>query len=303
MRMRITGIAVFAAVSRLLAAFSLLAAPSGWLFAAGEDFLKLQSAFIRTLYDEGRYFECIAETRRLMTYLPADRKRGLEHFINVNYYRAGQYRTVVRNLQPALTGLDHGSVLLYSQALARLGAYAEAVRALESAAPWPDGPPREEFYVRSVEIRALAGEFAPAFHKASEGAALYPDSVLPTLRDRLSAHDALRSRSKPLAAALSAALPGAGQAYAGRFADALWSVTAVLALGAGTALAWRGGHRDIAFTLGFFAVLAYGGNIYGAWNSAGEYNRAQTERFGASAVRSVHEYRPFGDGILPETLR
>ncbi len=263
----------------------------------------MQSAFIRTLYAEGRHFECIAETRRLMAFLPADRKRELEHFINVNYYRAGQYRTVVQNLRPALTGLDHGSLLLYSRALSRLGAYAEAVRALENAAPWPDGPAGEEFYIRSVEIRVLAGEFAPAFRMAREGSELYPHSVLPTLRDRLSAYDALPSRSKPLAAALSAALPGAGQTYAGRFADGLWSITTVLALGAGTALAWREGHRNVAFTLGFFAVLAYGGSIYGAWNAAGEFNRAQTERFGAGIVHSVPDYRPYADGILPEPVR
>lgn len=288
---------------RLLAAFSLLLARPAWLFAAEKDFLRLQSAFIRTLYAEERYFECIAETRRLIAYLPADRTRGLEHFINVNYYRAGQYRTVARNLKPMLPGLDHGSLLLYSQALARLGEYAEAVRALESPAPRHDGPLREEFYVRSVEIRVLAGEFAPAFHKAREGAPLYPDSVLPTLRDRLAAHDALPTRSKMGAAALSAVLPGAGQLYAGKFADGIWSLTAVLALGAGTALAWREGHRNVAFTLGFFAVLAYGANIYGAWNAAGEYNRTRTERFRAGVLRSVPEYRPYADGILPEPLR
>ena len=303
MHMRLTSVLTGCALRGFLAALSAIAALSGDPATAADNLVGLQYAFVRSLYREGRHFECIAETRRLMGLLPAAHERELEHFINVNYYLAGQYRTVVRNLQARNEKRDNDALMLYSQALARLGSYAEAVRVLNDAASPPGRAVDGELFVRSVEIRLLAGDFASAYEKAREGAALHPDSVLPSLRDRLASHDALASRSRSLAAALSAVFPGAGQAYAGRTADALLSAAAVLALGAGSVLTWRAGHRGVAFTLGFFTALAYGGGIYGAWNAAGEYNRSQNERFASEAQSLIPEYRPYRNGDLPGPLR
>ncbi len=201
---------------------------------------------------------------------PDRRRNELEYFISANYYQARQYNTVIRRLtgRPAATP-ELPSRLLLSLSLARVGAYAEAVRTIDAAgASWPEGLLEEERFIRSVQISTLASDFAAAYGEAGRGAEKYPGSILPALRDGLSAHDTLPRRSRPVAAALSAALPGAGQAYAGRYADAAWSFTAVLALGAGTVWAWRQGHRGAAFTIGFFTTLVYAGNIYGGWNAA-----------------------------------
>ncbi len=289
---------------RLFAAALLLSAPCGML-AAGDDFADRQSSFVRRLYLEGRHFECIAETMRLMNYVPDRRRNELEYFISANYYQARQYNTVIRRLtgRPAATP-ELPSRLLLSLSLARVGAYAEAVRTIDAAgASWPEGLLEEERFIRSVQISTLASDFAAAYGEAGRGAEKYPGSILPALRDGLSAHDTLPRRSRPVAAALSAALPGAGQAYAGRYADAAWSFTAVLALGAGTVWAWRQGHRGAAFTIGFFTTLVYAGNIYGGWNAADGFNRAQDDGFRTNVLRTIPEYDPLRVGNPPGIFR
>ncbi|MCU0844417.1 MAG: CDC27 family protein [Spirochaetes bacterium] len=302
---RITARYKAASYRRLFAVATLLLAAPGVLFAASDGFVDRQASFVRGLYREGRYFECIAETRRLMRYVPSPRRHELEYFISANYYQARQYRTVIRRLTalpPASP--DPASRLLLSQSLARLGDYAEAVRTIESAdTSWPEGTMEQERFIRAAQLSTLAGNFALAYDEAERGAAKYPASILPTLRDGLSEHGTLPSRSRPLAAALSAVVPGAGQTYAGRYTDAIWSVTAVLALGAGTAWAWRQGHRGAAFTFGFFATLVYAGGVYGAWNAADSYNRSRTDRFRSEVLRMVPEYEPLRGEYFPAIFR
>ncbi|HSV95753.1 MAG TPA: hypothetical protein VLM75_02335 [Spirochaetota bacterium] len=305
MLFRITARLKAAPYRRLFAATTLLFAAPGVLFAAGDGFVDRQASFVRDLYRAGRYFECIAETGRLMRYVPAPRRHDLEYFISANYYQARQYRTVIRRLTDSpLASPSPASRLLLSQSLARLGAFAEAVRTIDAAgAPWPEGSMEEERFIRSAQILTLAGDLASAYDEAERGAVKYPASILPALRDGLSAHDALPSRSRPLAAALSAVVPGAGQAYAGRYADAIWSVTAVLALGAGAIWAWRQEHRGAAFTFGFFTTLVYAGGVYGAWNAADGFNRARTDRFRSDVLRMIPEYEPLRGENFPAMLR
>ncbi len=286
------------------AAALLILAPCG-AFAAGGGFIERQASFIRQLYTEGRHFECIAETRRLMDYVPAPRRIELEYFISANYFQARQYHTVIGRLTDSTAASSEpASRLLLSLALVRVGSYAEAVRTIDAAGvPWPKGAIEEERCIRSAQILTMAGDFASALDEAQRGAEEYPASILPALRDGLSTHEALPSRSRPLAAALSAALPGAGQVYAGRYQAAAWSAAAFLALGAGTALAWRQGHRGAAFSLSFCTTLVYAGGVYGAWNAADGFNRARSDRLRSEVLGMIPEYDPLRGDNLPALFR
>lgn len=96
-------------------------------------------------------------------------------------------------------------------------------------------------------------------------------------------HDVLMEFSRTpykhpeLAGALSAAIPGLGQAYAGRWRDGLISfLINGLFIGA-IAVAIDKGHDESAAVLGFFELGFYSANIYNAVNDAHKENRAQLE--------------------------
>ena len=96
-------------------------------------------------------------------------------------------------------------------------------------------------------------------------------------------HDVLMEFSRTpykhpeLAGALSAAIPGLGQVYTGRWRDGLISfLVNGLFIGA-IAVAIDRGHDESAAVLGFFELGFYSANIYNAVNDAHKKNRDQLE--------------------------
>lgn len=94
----------------------------------------------------------------------------------------------------------------------------------------------------------------------------------------------LARRSPPLAAGLSALLPGAGQLYAGRLADAISSL--LMVAGTGTLTWWYASEperRDRTYVktafFGATTALFYAGGVYGAYRAAGDFNRVQERRY------------------------
>lgn len=89
----------------------------------------------------------------------------------------------------------------------------------------------------------------------------------------------LLPRKNPTAAGLLSIIPGAGQAYTGRYEDAL----AALLLNGGLAwAAYDAFDNDLNGLGGLLALVGIGfytANIYGAVSDAYKYNRAQQQRF------------------------
>jgi hypothetical protein len=98
------------------------------------------------------------------------------------------------------------------------------------------------------------------------------------LRQSLTAHDAIPTKSPALAGTLSI-VPGGGQLYCNRYRDALTAFT----FNAGLILAsWEAFDNDLPALGGVIAFVEFGfyaGNIYGAMSSAHKFNRDRVDAF------------------------
>ncbi|TAL35270.1 MAG: hypothetical protein EPN93_10750 [Spirochaetes bacterium] len=273
-------------------ALALLASP-----AHAGDFATDQKAFIRNLFERRDYFSAIAETRRLLVYEPGSARAGeMRYFIEANYFLGGQRRTVIAHLEHNTVMRDPLSLLLLSRAFFAERRYAECAGTLDELSRLPaDDDVRMEIALRRAELSLTLNRFDEALAVANESRAAIPrPNPLDALARELEAAAPDR-RSPALAALFSAALPGAGQVYAGRPLDALVSMIAVAALSLGAWRAGAAGERGAAVTLGVFTGLVYAGNVYGAWNAARD-RTARAEAALASGIISRHvpAYDPLG---------
>jgi len=126
-------------------------------------------------------------------------------------------------------------------------------------------------------------------HRFDAAASVFREAGDPEWRPlaALDGHD-LPRRSRPLAAALSAVLPGAGQVYTGRVADGVYSLLAVAGSGFltwwfGSAPERRDRTRVKTVFFGATTALFYAGGVYGAHRAACDFNRVQERRYAARA--------------------
>jgi hypothetical protein len=265
--------------------------------AGADTFTQRQKTFIRELYLRQDYFACIAETRRLLHYAPgtADRDRYV-YFTHGLYFLGGQYKTVIFNLAgPGPHEPGFPSLLLLSQAYLKLGLGSEGEKALSSIGYGDiEGPDGYELLIRRVEIHLLHSRFENAFAETERAQdVLVADRRIRDLKSDMAAWRDIPRRPPVTAALLSAVVPGAGQAWAGRYLDGAISLLAVAGLVTGTLIAHRNGERGVAMTFAFFSALTYGGAIYGAYNAAAAYNREQEGMFRARLMeRHIPPYDP-----------
>jgi len=132
------------------------------------------------------------------------------------------------------------------------------------------------------EARLLAGMYALEADDVERARASFrglPDPERGELLARADAYEALPSRSPTVAALLSAALPGAGQAWAGRRSDAAVAFFVNAVLITGVAAAASNDEEVTAGALGVLALGFYAGNVYGGANAAQRFNRNERARF------------------------
>lgn len=253
----------------------------------------LQRNFIERLFKGGRYFECIGELRRIQN---VENYRKVEYFIYSSYYMAGQYISVYDNYKPELSDpeLKVPSLLLISQSYSRKGLLSESYdifRGIKYSEI--DSAFRFDFFYRKTEPLLLSGDL-----DRIEVDILEADQFLKDSPDYLKLRTDLESfRSeglkKPvLAVFMSSLVPGAGQAYSGYYTQALLSFLSVSATGAGGIYMYRKGERDISYVLLFFCGLFYGGNIYGAYNSAVLHNTEIIDTWHKEVTGKYGEYSP-----------
>jgi tetratricopeptide (TPR) repeat protein len=279
----------------------ILAAETGAGFAAA------QKSFIKKLFAEKRHFDCIAETRRLLHHEPdLERRADYLYFIGANYFLGGQYATAARLMEEPSAGESNGrSRVLRSQALSRLGLKAEALADLDSV-PEESANPflRYDIFLRRADTLLSLRRYADMLREIDAQRKFFAGSPrLAEFRRDVEDYSKLRDREGRRAALLSAALPGAGQAYSGKYLDGIVSLAAVAGAGYGAWYFYRRGEGSLACTLTFFTALFYGGNIYGAWNSAGAENSAENRRFAAGLrEKYITPYDPLKFTDLPGVL-
>lgn len=284
--------------------------PGGAGFAAetGAGFDAGQKAFIKKLFSEKRHFDCIAESRRLLLHEPDIGSRAdLEYFIGANYFLGGQYATAAHLVREAPPGETDGrSRVLRSQSLSRLGRNGEALAVMSEVPVEIENPfLRYDIFLRKADILLSLEKYGDILRAIDEQQKFFAGSPrLTEFRRDVEEYSKMRDRDGTRAALLSAALPGAGQAYSGKYLDGIVSLAAVAGAGFGSWYCYRRGEDGLAYTLAFFTALFYGGNIYGAWNSAGAANGAARARF-ASDIREkyIPPYDPLKftgiPGVLP----
>ena len=252
------------------------------LTAAGDSgsvgFVPMQKKFIRELFNGRRYFDAIAETRRLMAEdRDPDRNRDYLFFIDVSYFLGSQYRTVAERLGGITAPLAYREALLLSQSYLRLGECDRSIRVLGALRPGELDPPlrypllarKAEAFMACDRYRELRRDLSPQ-DASIEGVA--------RLRGEIDRFRSLPFKSVPLSVALSVFIPGAGQMYAGKYGHGVMSFIAVLATAAG---AWYFYARDrnVSFTFMFFSGVFYVGNIYGAYNASRSFNDDLLDRY------------------------
>lgn len=272
---------------------------------AADELTRRQKDFIRELYERKDYFTCIAETRRLLNGSSGlTNHKDYLYFIEANYFLAGQYRTVIENLKA--TPLERANlphILLASMAYGKTGRCDEGLKILESFDPSPLGKnERCRFMAVKSELFFQAGLLGRAQQEIQQGREYASCARLAGLGEALGGYKEIPRRSPVLAAILSAVLPGAGQAYAGRHADGAISFISVAGLATGALLCFHHRERALGATLSAAASLVYAGNVYGAYNAASRYNAIEDDRFRARLIEHhVPRFNPM-EGLDLERL-
>ncbi len=245
-----------------------------------ESFPEKQKLFIGKLFGEKRYFETITETRRLISFLGEfPEKRSYEYFILGNYFLGGQYKSVIFNINNFSRDLNASEKLLLSRSYLKTGLYHESYSVIKGQEYGGNREVNFTILRGKVEPLLLLGEndlLRKCINEADRS--LQTDLYRDFKKDLLN-FDKISYRSPALGGILSAALPGAGQVYSGKYLSALISLLGVAAAAAGTRYFYEKGNREMTYTFGFFSLLFYTGNIYSGYNSAQGRNLSEEKRY------------------------
>ncbi|MBN2401709.1 MAG: hypothetical protein JXN64_04860 [Spirochaetes bacterium] len=253
-----------------------------------DEFIIKQKRFVNELYQNKRYFDCIAETQRLLYY--TDNKTNqdeLIYFINACYFLGKQYKTVISridNLKKNTGILSLNNLFLYSRSYLNIGYYDISKKILYSL-DYSDVnedrrsdlfTKRAEFFIKNFDYAILLKEVEIAEGYFTNFGRLFS---LTDFRNDIESYKEIGLKSKWLSVSLSALVPGAGQVYSGRLMDGLLSLAAVAGSAYGALYFYNKKDKPPAITFTFFSCLFYAGNLYGAYNSAEDTNNNLHRRF------------------------
>lgn len=265
-------------------------------------FRKKEIKFINELYNSGRYFDCIAETEKIQM---EENNPEIEYFIFSNYYLAGQYETVINNYVPDMSSeeMQFKSLLLLSGSFFKKGRYLDSYKTLKKV-EYEDLPENFIFtmFLRRVEPLVATCETGMIDRELEISDPFLKDNFeYRKLRNELMLYKNNGIKNPTYAAMMSAVLPGLGQCYSGYLGEGIISFAAVVAAAAGGLYMRDSGEKGFSYTLFFFSGLFYGGNIYGACNSAMKVNNAEFQSRRNSITSQYGSYNP-GDCIDVERV-
>ncbi|MFH0974442.1 MAG: hypothetical protein V1874_01520 [Spirochaetota bacterium] len=289
--------------------------PSAFSFAelTQPDFIIKQKKFIHELYQSKRYFDCIAETQRLLAYGDnIKNKNKYIYFMEACYYLGGQYKTVISGLENANSirkdKPEPANIFLLSHSYLNIGYYRlskEILDKLEYVELKKDEQTklfvnRTELLIKNYEFRDILAEIETADKYINR---FNNSFALLDFKNDIQRYTEIGLKSKWLSASLSALMPGAGQVYSGKIIDGVLSFTAVVGSAAGAFYFNHKKEKALAITFSFFTCLFYAGNLYGAYNSAENANGILNERFADSINKKYDLYYNPGEYIDMEMFR
>ena len=256
----------------ILAVMAVLICSARVFSADTENFTAMQKNFIRLLYNQKRYFDSIAEARRLQV---EDKSPELDYFIYMNYYFAEQYRTVVTRYDYTGSHLGLCAGFLVSESYLKLGMYDESIMALSVYKYSGIRTKDMQLFLRRAVPLVLSGDLAAIENeKKIAEPFLHDDYNFTSLREELDRFREAGLKSPLKGAFLSALIPGLGQVYSGYIGEGIVSFASVAATALGGVYLRNNGREGDSYPLFFFSGLFYAGNIYGGWNSAERRNRS-----------------------------
>ena len=133
---------------------------------------------------------------------------------------------------------------------------------------------------RELELRITLGDFDGGFEKIER-------TYTGQAGQLLTHFEGARKRRPVLGALLSAIMPGAGQAYSGRWGEGASALAVNGVFGWGLYSTIRNEQYPAAAIIGLFAVGFYGGNIYGGADAAVRFNRAQRDHLRSVVATTI----------------
>lgn len=280
----------------------------------GEPNAETIKSFADHLYETGDYYRAITEYERLLFFHPSHALAPQAHYqIAMAYLEGGKYTQAIKRLRDlsnthADREIGRKSLLSLAEAYIRKQDLHLALDKLEEfLSSYPNDSRADAVRIRIGWVNLLLGEWqqAGAEFKSVPAGSAEQDRAEKLAGESIKFPE-LPRKSPALAGALSAVLPGAGQLYVGRPADATTSFLLNGLFIWATVEAFNNDNDVTGGILLFFESGWYFGNIYNAMSSAHKYNRREEQRFlddlrgryGISYLRDAQ-----GRDILAFTLR
>jgi hypothetical protein len=266
------------------------------------EFIIKQKRFINELYNNKMYFDCIAETRRILDYKNSTSNQDeLTYLIDTCYFFGGQYKTVISRLQNtrniSINKRKFPDLFLLSHSYLNIG-YINLAKEILFNFNYSDVNTNErsdlfinrvELLIRNFEYQNILSEIENADNYFTG----FNSFFLMDLKKDIESYRETGLKSKWLSLSLSAILPGAGQIYSGRIVDGLLSLALVAGSSCGAWYFYKKNDKPIAMTFAFFSCLFYTGNLYGAYNSVENTNKQLNEAFSNSIIKKYNlNYNP-----------
>lgn len=242
-------------------------------------------AFGDHLFRQGDFYRAITEYERVLFQTPdSPRAPSVQLKIGAAYFRGEKWEAATRRLQELRVqarDTEAGrQALLYLAAIAiRQRDWGRALTVLEEyRTAYPADPRRNAVLAEMIltHLRRQEGEQAGRLLETELTAA---ESGIPLTPADLRAWEMRPSKSPRLAGGLSALLPGAGQAYVGRWGDASLAFVINGLFIWGTLAAFDRDEDVAGSVLLALETTWYAGNIYNAANGARKENRLTEDRF------------------------
>ena len=257
-----------------------------------ETFLENQKNFTLDLYKRGRYFDSIAEARRLQLFY---KHEALDYFIHSAYFMKGDYSTVVNHYQyrDESAELKLPASILVSRAYFEMGQMGRSAGVIENFQYKDGGAIRFDLFNARIDpflymddFKSIKREINIADHFLAD------DYNFIALRKELLRRESITTKSPGGSAVMSALVPGAGQVYSGYYSAGFLSFISVAAFLGGGIHYKKQGRDSRGGALLFFSGLFYAGNIYGAYNAASLANEVMLSEYRRSVNSVRASYDP-----------
>ncbi len=268
--------------------------------------------FAESLLAEGDYFRAITEYKRFLFLYPYHPlAKEASYNIGLAYFRGQEWEEAILQFRQVMEDypgeeIAGEALFMIGESYYRQGDYESAIQVYQAVtAQFPPetlgGRAQYRLGWSLLRLRQWS-DASKLFGQVDPQSPYFPSAQ--ALAQEAKQGFTLPRKSPPLAGFLSSMLPGAGQAYTGRYRDALVALLLNGAFIAGGIEAIRAGNEALAGAIFFFEAGWYMGNIYGAVNAAHKQNRDTEDQFlRGLELEHGQTLRTIGKKTLPFVLQ